>query len=153
MSNLSIDFAGMRFPNPFMLASAPPARTAEMIKRAFAAGWGGAVTKTIGLEPAQDLQPRLQPLHYHKRNVGMENIELISQLTVEEWQVEIAEVKSAYPDRPLWASIMASLVKEDWQRLVEAVQEAGPDAFNSTSPARTACPTRAWGHLSARTPS
>ena len=129
MSNLSIDFAGMRFPNPFMLASAPPARTAGMIERAFAAGWGGAVTKTIGLEPAQDLQPRLQPLNYHKRNVGLENIELISQLTVAEWQGEIAEVKSAYPDRPLWASIMASRVKKDWQRLVEALQEAGPDAF------------------------
>ena len=129
MSNLSIDFAGMHFPNPFMLASAPPARTAEMIERAFAAGWGGAVTKTIGLEPAQDLQPRLQPLSYHKRNVGLENIELISRLTVAEWQGEIAEIKSSYPDRPLWASIMASLVKEDWQRLVEALQEAGPDAF------------------------
>jgi len=119
----------MHFPNPFMLASAPPARNAEMIERALAAGWGGAVTKTIGLEPAQDLQPRLQPLRHHKRNVGMENIELISRLTVAEWQDEIAEVKSAYPDRPLWASIMAAPEKADWQRLVEAIQEAGPDAF------------------------
>jgi dihydropyrimidine dehydrogenase (NAD+) subunit PreA len=129
MSNLTTTFLGMRFPNPFMLASAPPARNAEMIRRAFAAGWGGAVTKTIGLEPARDLQPRLQPLRHHKQNVGMENIELISQLTVEQWQSEIAAVKSAYPDRPLWASIMAPAVKEDWQRLAEAIQEAGPDAF------------------------
>ena len=129
MADLSIEFAGMRFPNPFMLASAPPARTAEMIRRAFAAGWGGAVTKTIALEPARDLQPRLHPLRHGKRNVGMENIELISTLTVEEWQRGIAEVKSAYPDRPLWASIMAGPVKADWQRLAEAVQEAGPDAF------------------------
>jgi len=119
----------MHFPNPFMLASAPPARNAEMIERAFAAGWGGAVTKTIGLEPAQDLQPRLQPLRQHKRNLGMENIELISRLTVAEWQDEIAKVKLAYPDRPLWASIMAASVRADWQRLVEAIQEAGPDAF------------------------
>ena len=86
MTDLSVEFVGMHFPNPFMLASAPPARTAEMIKRAFAAGWGGAVTKTIGLEPAQDLQPRLHPLRHGKRMVGLENIELISQLTLAEWQ-------------------------------------------------------------------
>ncbi|MFO0792725.1 MAG: hypothetical protein U0586_01545 [Candidatus Brocadiaceae bacterium] len=129
MTNLSIVFSGMHFPNPFMLATTPPARNAGMIKRAFAAGWGGAVTKTIGLEPVHDLQPRLQPLRHHKRNVGMENIELISRLTVHEWQGKIAAVKSAYPDLPLWASIMAALVKADWQRLAAAIQEAGPDAF------------------------
>ena len=129
MPDLSVNFAGMRFPNPFMLASAPPTRNAEMIKRAFAAGWGGAVTKTIALEPSRDLQPRLHPLRYGKRNVGMENIELVSQLTVEAWLRGISEVKSAYSDRPLWASIMASPVKADWQRLTEAVQEAGPDAL------------------------
>jgi dihydropyrimidine dehydrogenase (NAD+) subunit PreA len=55
MADLSVDFVGMRFPNPFMLASAPPARTAEMIKRAFAAGWGGAVTKTIALAAGRAL--------------------------------------------------------------------------------------------------
>lgn len=129
MADLSVDFAGMYFPNPFMLASAPPTRTAEMIKRAFTAGWGGAVTKTIALDPTQNLQPRLQSLRYRKRNVGMENVELISQLTIEDWQREIANVKSAYPDRPLWASIMAAPVREDWQRLVEAIQETGIDAF------------------------
>ena len=75
MTDLRVDFVGMHFPNPFMLASAPPARTAEMIMRAFAAGWGGAVTKSIGLEPTRDLQPRLQPLRYRKRNIGMENVE------------------------------------------------------------------------------
>ncbi len=84
MADLSVDFVGMHFPNPFMLASAPPTRTAEMIKRAFAAGWGGAVTKSIALDPAQDLQPRLQPLRHRKRNIGMENIELSTQLTVED---------------------------------------------------------------------
>ncbi|MBW1785988.1 MAG: NAD-dependent dihydropyrimidine dehydrogenase subunit PreA [Deltaproteobacteria bacterium] len=129
MPDLSVNFAGMHFPNPFMLASAPPTRNAEMIKRAFAAGWGGAVTKSITLEPARDLQPRLHPLRHGKRNVGMENIELVSQLTVEEWLHGISEIKSAYPDRPLWASIIAPSVKADWQRLTEAVQEAGPDAL------------------------
>ena len=64
MADLSVDFVGMYFPNPFMLASAPPTRTAEMIKRAFNAGLGGAVTKTIALNPTQNLLPRLQSLRY-----------------------------------------------------------------------------------------
>lgn len=57
MPDLSVDFVGMYFPNPFMLASAPPTRTAKMIKRAFAAGWGGAVTKTIAFAPTKDPSP------------------------------------------------------------------------------------------------
>jgi dihydropyrimidine dehydrogenase (NAD+) subunit PreA len=145
MSDLSIVFAGMRFPNPFMLASAPPARNAEMILRAFAAGWGGAVTKTIGLEPAHDLQPRLHPLRHRKQNVGMENVELISQMSVAQWQGEIARVKSAYPDRPLWASIMAPAIKQDWQRLTEAIQEAGPDAFELNVSCPHGMPDRGMG--------
>ncbi len=129
MADLSVDFVGMHFPNPFILASAPPTRTAEMINRAFAAGWGGAVTKSIALDPAEDLQPRLTALRHRRRNIGMENVELSTQLTVEDWQREVAEVKAAYPDRPLWASIMDAPVEKNWQRLTEALQEAGVDAL------------------------
>jgi len=145
MTNLNVDFVGMHFPNPFMLASAPPARTAEMIKRAFVAGWGGAVTKTIGLEPAHDLQPRLHPLRQGKRNVGMENVELISQLTLEEWQFELADVKSFFPDRILWASIMDAPIKESWQRLTEVVQEAGVDALELNVSCPHGMPNRGMG--------
>ena len=129
MADLAVRFAGMHFPNPFMLASAPPTRTAEMINRAFAAGWGGAVTKSITLEPAKDLQPRLQPLRHRRRNVGMENVELTTQLTVEDWQREVADIKAVYPDRPLWASIMDAPVEKNWQRLAETFQEVGADAL------------------------
>jgi dihydropyrimidine dehydrogenase (NAD+) subunit PreA len=145
MADLSVTFAGMNFPNPFMLASAPPTRTAEMIKRAFAAGWGGAVTKSIALEPATDLQPRLQPLHQGKRKIGMENIELTTQLTVEEWQEEIVDVKAAYPDRPLWASIMDAPVEENWQRLAEAIQEAGVDALELNVSCPHGMPSKGMG--------
>ena len=48
MADLSIDFAGIKSPNPFWLASAPPANSGEQIMRAFDAGWGGAVWKTLG---------------------------------------------------------------------------------------------------------
>ncbi len=145
MADLSVDFVGMHFPNPFMLASAPPTRTAEMTKRAFAAGWGGAVTKSIALDPAQDLQPRLQPLRHRKRNIGMENVELSTQLTVEEWQREIASVKAAYPDRPLWASIMDAPVEKNWQRLAEAVQEAGIDALELNVSCPHGMPSKGMG--------
>ena len=145
MANLSINFVGMHFSNPFMLASAPPTRTAEMMKRAFAAGWGGAVTKSIALDPAQDLQPRLHPLRFRKRNVGMENVELTTQLTVEDWQGEIADVKRAYPSRPLWASIMDAPVKENWQRLAEAMQEAGVDALELNVSCPHGMPSKGMG--------
>ena len=70
MAGLSVEFAGMRMPNPFLLASAPPARTAEMIKRAFAAGWGGAVTKTICLDPPDFVQT-LSSLRASGHEVGL----------------------------------------------------------------------------------
>jgi dihydropyrimidine dehydrogenase (NAD+) subunit PreA len=145
MADLSVDFVGMHFPNPFMLASAPPTRTAKMIKRAFATGWGGAVTKSIALDPAQDLQPRLQALRHRQRNIGMENVELTTQLTVEDWQQEIADVKAAYPDRPLWASIMDAPVEENWQRLAEAVQEAGIDALELNVSCPHGMPSKGMG--------
>ncbi|MEW6568919.1 MAG: NAD-dependent dihydropyrimidine dehydrogenase subunit PreA [Chloroflexota bacterium] len=145
MANLSVEFAGMHFPNPFMLASAPPTRTGEMIRRAFAAGWGGAVTKSIALEPARDLQPRLHPLRYRKRAIGMENVELVTRLTVEEWQGEIADVKAAYPSRPLWVSIMDAPVRENWQRLAEMMQEAGADALELNVSCPHGMPSRGMG--------
>lgn len=129
MVSLQIDFLGMQFPNPFLLASAPPTRNSSMIKRAFEAGWGGAVTKTISLNPVPDVHQRLQPLRDNHRNIGMENIELISRITVEEWQKELAEIKSDFPGRPLWASILAGTNREDWQRLVSMLEETGIDAF------------------------
>jgi dihydropyrimidine dehydrogenase (NAD+) subunit PreA len=145
MADLSVDFVGMHFPNPFMLASAPPTRTAEMIKRAFAVGWGGAVTKSIALEPAKDLQPRLQTLRHRKRNIGMENVELTTQLSVGDWQREIADVKAAYPDRPLWASIMDAPVEKNWQCLVEAMQEAGVDALELNVSCPHGMPSKGMG--------
>ena len=47
--DLSVEMCGMKFVNPFGLASAPPATTSAMIRRSFEAGWGFAVTKTFSL--------------------------------------------------------------------------------------------------------
>jgi dihydropyrimidine dehydrogenase (NAD+) subunit PreA len=145
MPDLSVDFVGIHFPNPYMLASATPTRTAEMIKRAFAAGWGGAVTKTIVPEPVNDLQPRLQPLHHSRRKIGMENIKLTTQLTLQDWQREIADIKAAYPDRPLWASIMGAMEEAGWQGIAETVQEAGADALELNVSFHAECRPKGWG--------
>jgi len=145
MASLKIDFLGMHFPNPFMLASAPPTRNAEMIKRAFNAGWGGVVTKTISLSPSRDVQPRLHPLQHSNRNIGMENIELISRMTVEEWQKDLAIIKTDFPERPLWASIMAGTKREDWQKLVGFVEETGIDALEINVSCPHGMPGRGMG--------
>jgi len=144
MANLKVDFLGMHFPNPFMLASGPPTRTAAMIRRAFDAGWGGAVTKTILFQPSPDRQPRLQAHRNEGRNIGMENIEVLSQLSVEQWQKDLAELKAAYPERPVWASLAAS-EKAEWMRLSEILQETGIDALELNVSCPHGMPDRGMG--------
>jgi dihydropyrimidine dehydrogenase (NAD+) subunit PreA len=144
MANLKVDFLGMHFPNPFMLASGPPTRTAAMIRRAFAAGWGGAVTKTILFQPTPDHQPRLQAHRNEGRNIGMENIEVLSQLSVAQWQKDLAELKAAYPERPVWASLAAS-DKDEWIRLSEILQETGIDALELNVSCPHGMPDRGMG--------
>jgi len=122
-------FSGLDFPNPFILASAPPTRTAEMIKRAFEAGWGGAATKTIGLQGAVNVRPRFGFLKERNRIVGMTNFELISEKGLDHWVDELTDIKAAFPDRPLVASIMGSVEPADWEILARAVQSAGADAI------------------------
>lgn len=48
--DISVEVAGLKFPNPFGLASATPTTSSSMIRRAFEAGWGFAVTKTFSLD-------------------------------------------------------------------------------------------------------
>ena len=78
MADLSINFAGIKSPNPFWLASAPPTNMGSMIERAFDAGWGGAVWKTLG-EPITNVSSRLAAIdHGAMRMIGLNNIELIT---------------------------------------------------------------------------
>ena len=106
MADLSVEFAGLSLTNPFLLASAPPTAKGEMIQRAFDAGWAGAVTKTLALEPARDVQPRLARLAAGNRIIGLENIELISQRSLDAWIKDLDEIKRRYPDHILFASLM-----------------------------------------------
>ena len=97
MADLSINFAGIKSPNPFWLASAPPTNLGSMVERAFDAGWGGAVWKTIGA-PAVNVSSRLAAIDSGAlRMAGLNNIELISDRSVEVNLKEIYACKKRYP--------------------------------------------------------
>src|SRR5213595_4301432 len=97
MADLSIDFAGIKSPNPFWLASAPPTNTGDQVMRAFDAGWGGAVWKTIG-DPIVNVSSRYSAVDLNgQRMMGLNNIELITDRPLDVNLREIAEVKKRYP--------------------------------------------------------
>lgn len=129
MAKLETEFLGMSFPNPFLLSSGPPTEGGEMIKEAFKAGWGGAVLKTVGLEPTRVPSPRLHILKRGRTYRGMVNIELITQLPLERWQDELDLVRDAYPSRPIIASIMGGDNPDEWQEVVTRLESHGVSAF------------------------
>ncbi|ATW23855.1 NAD-dependent dihydropyrimidine dehydrogenase subunit PreA [Candidatus Formimonas warabiya] len=130
--DLTIDFCGLKLPNPFILASAPPTAGASRIKRAFALGWGGAVTKTIPPDSMEitDVSPRLKALRNDNGSIyGMENIELLSPKPISLWLDEIRDIKQCFPQNLLIASFMAEVRKERWQNMAMSLQKAGADAL------------------------
>jgi dihydropyrimidine dehydrogenase (NAD+) subunit PreA len=147
MANLGVTFTGLRFENPFLLASAPPTESDANIMRAFDAGWGGVVTKTIGLHPVVNVagpktkflraSPDSGKLSMQKRPGTVLhsswNWELISDKPLDWWIPKIARIKQAHPDRILVASIMAGSENDEelraWQTLATACQEQGADAL------------------------
>jgi dihydropyrimidine dehydrogenase (NAD+) subunit PreA len=93
MADLSNNFAGIKSPNPFWLASAPPTNMGSMVERAFDAGWGGAVWKTLG-EPITMFRPGLhRSIKGALRMIGLNNIELITDRSLEVNLKEVYECK------------------------------------------------------------
>ena len=128
MADLSIDFAGIKSPNPFWLASAPPTNTGEQVMRAFDLGWGGAVWKTLG-DPIVDTSSRFGALDVGgQRMVGFNNIELITDRPLEVNLREIREVKRRYPDRALIVSLMVES-KDDWREIIRRTVDTGCDGL------------------------
>ncbi|MGB6973159.1 MAG: NAD-dependent dihydropyrimidine dehydrogenase subunit PreA [Terracidiphilus sp.] len=131
MTDLRVrNFAGaINSPNPFWLASAPPTNTGEMIMRAFDAGWGGAVWKTIG-EPITNVSSRYSSIDWQgQRMMGFNNIELISDRSIEINLREIAEVKKRYPQHAVIASLMVASNREAWHEIVARSEDAGADGL------------------------
>src|SRR5215207_3668946 len=106
MADLSVDFCGIKSPNPFWLASAPPTNTGDQVMRAFDHGWGGAVWKTLGV-PIKNVSSRFAAIDYGpRRMMGLNNIELITDRPLEVNFREISEVKKRYPRNTLIVSLM-----------------------------------------------
>src|SRR5437762_12244037 len=128
MADLSISFAGIKSPNPFWLASAPPTNTGEQIMRAFDAGWGGAVWKTLG-DPIVDTSSRFGALHVNgTRMVGFNNIELITDRPLEVNLREVREVKRRYPKHAVIVSLMVE-TEADWREIIQRSIDAGADGL------------------------
>ena len=129
MADLTTNFAGIRCPNPFWLASGPPANCGEQVMRAFDAGWGGAVWKTIG-EPIVNVSSRYSSVDWNgQRMMGLNNIELISDRSMQTNLREMKQVKMNWPDRALVASIMVPCVEESWKAILPLVEETGADGI------------------------
>jgi dihydropyrimidine dehydrogenase (NAD+) subunit PreA len=146
-ADFAVTFTGLQFTNPFLLSSAPPTESDSNIMRAFDAGWGGVVTKTIGLHPVTNVagpktkfmrtDPATTRISMQKRPGSALhsswNWELISDKTIDWWLPRIARIKQAHPGRILVASIMAGSGSDKelrhWQELALGCQDAGADAF------------------------
>ena len=129
MADLSINFAGIRSPNPFWLASAPPSNSGAQVHRAFEAGWGGAVWKTIGA-PVLNVSNRYGAWHYgNQKMLAINNVELISDRPFETNLREIAEVKRAWPDRAVIVSAMVESKPEAWHDVIRRIQDTGADGI------------------------
>eukprot|EP01124_Arcella_intermedia_P026121 TRINITY_DN4838_c0_g1_i2.p1 TRINITY_DN4838_c0_g1~~TRINITY_DN4838_c0_g1_i2.p1 ORF type:complete len:1048 (+),score=285.62 TRINITY_DN4838_c0_g1_i2:33-3176(+) len=134
--DISVQFAGLTFPNPFGLASATPTTSADMIRRAFEAGWGFALTKTFSLDKdlVTNVSPRIVRGTTGGHNFGPGqgsylNIELISEKTAAYWCKAVEELKKDFPDRIVIASIMCGYNKDDWEQLSKMAMKAGADAL------------------------
>src|SRR3982750_1608246 len=115
MADLRINFAGIQSPNPFWLASAPPTNIGSMVERAFDAGWGGAVWKTLG-EPIVNVSSRLAGLDQGPmRLIGLNNIELITDRSLDVNLKEITECKKKYPNNAEIISLMVESKRVGWR--------------------------------------
>ncbi|OCW59197.1 NAD-dependent dihydropyrimidine dehydrogenase subunit PreA [Hoeflea olei] len=133
MADLSTNFLGIKSPNPFWLASAPPTDKAYNVERAFEAGWGGVVWKTLGEAgpPVVNVNgPRYGAIWGpDRRLLGLNNIELITDRDLEINLREITEVKKRWPDRAMIVSIMVPCEEQSWKAILPRVEDTGADGI------------------------
>ncbi len=125
--DLSVTFCGVKFENPFCLSSSPVGNCYDMCAKAYDAGWGGIVFKTIGFFIANEVSPRFDILRKEGTPfVGFKNMEQIAEHPLEENLATLKRLKQDYPNKVLIASIMGQN-EEEWEALAKLVEEAGAD--------------------------
>ena len=147
MADLTTPFTGLKFENPFLLASAPPTESDANIMRAFDAGWGGVVIKTVGLHPVTNVKgPKTKFLRTDNSGTRISmkprpdstlmaswNWELISDKPLDWWIGRLSRIKKAHPTKMLIGSIMAGSGNDkelhNWQTLAKAMQDEGCDGL------------------------
>ena len=132
MANLSTEFLGIKSPNPFWLASAPPTDKEYNVVRAFKAGWGGVVWKTLGHDPhiVNVNGPRYGAIWgADRRLLGLNNIELITDRPLDVNLREIKQVKRDWPDRAMIVSLMVPCDEESWKSILPLVEDTGADGI------------------------
>ncbi len=147
MVDLSCNFLGIRSPNPFWLASAPPTDKAYNVYRAFEAGWGGVVWKTLGEDPAPVNVCSRYSAHkdIHGRTLGINNIELITDRPLKINLDEIRQTKKDWPDRALLVSLMAPCEEKSWQNILRQVEDTGCDGVELNFGCPHGMPERGMG--------
>src|ERR1700734_479985 len=132
MADLRTTFAGIRSPNPFWLASAPPTAKAYNVVRAFRGGGGGVVWNTPGKDPpiVNVSGPRYGAIHgADRRVIGFNNIELITDRPLDVNLREIKQVKRDWPDRALVVSLMVPCEEPNWAAIIKRVEETDADGI------------------------
>lgn len=153
MANLRISLAGIESPNPFWLASAPPTNSGYQVQRAFDAGWGGAVWKTLG-DPILNVTSRFGAVSFNGQRVaGFNNIELISDRPLEVNLKEIKETKKLFPNHTIIASLMVEPKQEKWHEIVKRVEEVGVDGLELNFGCPHGMAERGMGSASGQVPS
>jgi dihydropyrimidine dehydrogenase (NAD+) subunit PreA len=130
MADLRCEIAGVKSPSPFWLASAPPTDKEYNVVRAFKAGWGGVVWKTLGEDPpVVNVTSRYGAVKYRgARMAGFNNIELITDRPLEVNLQEIKRVKREFPDRAMVVSLMVPCTEESWKAILARVEDTECDA-------------------------
>ncbi len=129
MADISCDFLGIKSPNPFWLASAPPTDKKINVMRAFEAGWGGVVWKTLGSQ-VKNVSSRYSAIDFNGQRVaGFNNIELISDRPLDINLKEIIEVVKEFPDRAMIISLMADNDRNSWHEIVKRCEQTGAHGF------------------------
>jgi dihydropyrimidine dehydrogenase (NADP+)/dihydropyrimidine dehydrogenase (NAD+) subunit PreA len=156
MADLRVTVDGLKFPNPFVIASGPPGTNANVIGKAFDEGWGAVICKTVSLDASKviNVQPRYGRLRAAGSDeiIGWENIELISDRPFATWIDEFKHIKDRYPERVLIASIMEEYRRDAWVEIIERCEAAGVDGLECNFSCPHGLPERRMGSAMGENP-